>query len=223
MSSETRSKSKKELLAKHRSDIDRNYNNFVATLNYLKNLADIPEFEYIELISREEIKKWERILEDIETKKVLIEKNGKIKDWESFSYELEQDFYKLYQHNIKVYIKILRFKLEDIYQYLRVQENGDLLALQSFQLHGTQDVMAIYDLKGEAMKLIYNKLDDFEKSVNNLNKDNIKVFNNFLEKIRFFISEFRYYETDGLNRNILFNFINELYKIIPETAPVVVR
>lgn len=223
MSSETKTTSKSEQIAKYRSTVNRNYNNFVATLNYLKNLADYPEFEYLELISREEIKKWERALEHLETRKALVEATGKLKDWESFSYELEQDFYRLYQHNIKVYIKILRYKLEDIYQYLRVQENGDLLAIQSFQLPGTQDVMAIYDLKGEAMKLIYNKLDDFEKSVDNLDKDNIKVFNNFLEKIRFFMSEFRYYETDGLNRNILFNFINELYNIIPGSGTAEVR
>ncbi|MCK5559141.1 MAG: hypothetical protein KAJ51_01050 [Thermoplasmata archaeon] len=223
MSSETKSLSKKDSIAKYRSSINRNYNNFIATLSYLKNLADYPEFEYLELISREEIKKWERTLEHLETKKVLVEATGKLKDWENFSYEFEQIFYQLYQHNIKVYIKILRYKLEDIYQYLRVQENGDLLAIQSFHLPGTQDVMAIYDLKGEAMKLIYNKLDDFEKSIDNLNKDNIKVFNNFLEKIRFFMSEFRYYETDGLNRNILFNFINELYNIIPASGKAEVR
>jgi hypothetical protein len=214
---------KKGQIKKYQDNVNRNYDNFVATLEYLKNLASYPEFEYLELINKEEIEKWERKFEKIKIKKAELEKNVKVKDWELFSYEVEQSFLNLYKHNIKVYIKILRYKLDDIYQYLRVQEDGDLLAIQSFQLPGTQDVMAIYDLKEEAMHLIYNKLDDLSNSVENLNKKNINVYNKFLEKVRFFISEFRYYETDGLNRNILFNFINELYNIIPEIVRGEVR
>jgi hypothetical protein len=210
-------------LQNYRAKVNRNYDNFVATLEYLKNLASYPEFEYLELINKEEIEKWERKFQTLKTRKAELEKNGKLRDWELFSYEMEQSFLNLYKHNIQVYIKILRYKLDDIYQYLRVQESGDLLAIQSFQLPGTQDVMAIYDLKEEAMHLIYNKLDDLSNSVENMNKNNIEVYNKFLEKVRFFISEFRYYETDGLNRNILFNFINELYNIIPETVSGKVR
>jgi len=216
MNKATEPTGKKGQIKEFQAKIDRNYDNFVATLEYLKNLASYPEFEYLELINKEEIEKWDKKFEALKTQKSELEKDGKVKDWEAFSYEMEQSFLNLYKHNIKVYINILRYKLDDIYQYLRVQENGDLLAIQSFQLPGTQDVMAIYDLKEEAMHLIYNKLDDLSRSVENLNKNNIEIYNKFLEKVRFFISEFRYYETDGLNRNILFNFINELYNIIPE-------
>jgi hypothetical protein len=223
MNKETEATGKKGQIQEYQDIINRNYDNFVATLEYLKNLTSYPEFEYLELINKEEIEKWERKFETLKIQKAELEKNGKVKEWEVFSYEMEQSFLNLYKHNIKVYIKILRYKLDDIYQYLRVQEDGDLLAIQSFQLPGTQDVMAIYDLKEEAMHLIYNKLDDLSKSVENMNKNNIDIYNKFLEKVRFFISEFRYYETDGLNRNILFNFINELYNIIPEIVRGEVR
>ena len=45
---------------------------------------------------------------------------------------------------------------------------------------------------------------------------NIKLYNEFMNKMKMFISEFTYYESDGLNRELLFGFINEIYNLIPE-------
>ena len=91
-----------------------------------------------------------------------------------------------------------------------------MLALQSFKLPGGDDVISLYDIKREAMNIIHNKLDKMGKNIESLNQRSMKTYNNFLEKTKQFISEFSYYETDGLDRNILFNFINEIYTIIPE-------
>jgi hypothetical protein len=91
-----------------------------------------------------------------------------------------------------------------------------MLALQSFKRPGGDEVISIYDIKREAMNIIYNKLDKFSKNVETVNNKNIDVYNSFLEKTKQFISEFSYYETDGMDRNILFNFINEIYTIIPD-------
>ena len=66
------------------------------------------------------------------------------------------------------------------------------------------------------MNIIFNKLDKLGKNVDYIDQRSIDTYNTFLEKTKQFISEFSYYETDGLDRNILFNFINEIYTIIPE-------
>jgi len=66
------------------------------------------------------------------------------------------------------------------------------------------------------MNIIHGKLDKLGRNLNSIDQQNIQTYNIFLEKTKQFISEFSYYETDGMDRNILFSFINEIYTIIPE-------
>ena len=200
----------------YRTEIEKTYKNFTLIFQYLKNLCYYPEFEYSGLLDLEEIDRWERTLETFTEKKHRLNNNGTIRELREFYKELEDNFHSIYKYNIRLYLKILKFKLEDIYQYLDVQRDGDMLALQSFKLPGGDDVISLYDIKREAMNIIYNKLDKLGKNIDNINQRNIKTYNIFLEKTKQFISEFSYYETDGLDRNILFNFINEIYTIIPE-------
>jgi hypothetical protein len=200
----------------YRKEIEKHYKNFVIIYQYLQNLSYYPEFEYSGLLDTEEFERWERMLDSISAKKDYLDNNGTLTNLREFYREMEKHFYSIYRYNIRQYMKILKFKLEDIYQYLDVQRDGDMLALQSFQRPGGDEVISIYDIKREAMNIIYNKLDKFGKNVDSINERNIEVYNNFLEKTKQFISEFSYYETDGLDRNILFNFINEIYMIIPE-------
>jgi DNA-binding transcriptional MerR regulator len=200
----------------YRDQIEKNYKSFTIIFQYLKNLCYYPEFEYSGLLNMEEIDRWERLLESFTAKKHDLNNNGKLVELREFYHELENNFYLIYKYNIRLYLKILKFKLEDIYQYLDVQRDGDMLALQSFKLPGGDDVISIYDIKREAMNIIYNKLDKLGKNIENIDQRNIDTYNTFLEKTKQFISEFSYYETDGLDRNILFNFINEIYTIIPE-------
>ena len=200
----------------YRNEIEKYYRNFITIFQYMKNLTYYPEFEYSGLIDLEELDRWERKLESITARKSSLANNGRYLDLRGFYHELERNFYEIYKDNIKLYLKILKFKLEDIYQYLDVQRDGDMLALQSFKQPGGDEVLSIYDLKREAMNIIYNKLDKFSKNVDNINDRNIDIYNTFLEKTKQFISEFSYYETDGMDRNILFNFINEIYTIIPD-------
>jgi len=200
----------------YRTEIEKTYKNFTLIFQYLKNLCYYPEFEYSGLLDIEEIDRWEIVLESFSKRKQILDNNGTVKDLREFYREIEDKFYSIYKYNIRLYLKILKFKLEDIYQYLDVQRDGDMLALQSFKLPGGDDVISLYDIKREAMNIIYNKLDKMGKNIDNLNQRNMKTYNNFLEKTKQFISEFSYYETDGLDRNILFNFINEIYTIIPE-------
>ena len=200
----------------YRTEIEKFYKNFVIIFQYLKNLSYYPEFEYSGLLDKDELERWEKMLETLHAKKEYLENNGKLADLREFYHEMENNFYMIYKYNIRQYLKILKFKLEDIYQYLDVQQDGDMLALQSFKQPGGDDVISLYDIKREAMNIIYNKLDKFVKNIDSINKRNIDVYNNFLEKTKQFISEFSYYETDGLDRNILFNFINEIYTIIPD-------
>jgi hypothetical protein len=202
----------------YRSEIEKSHKNFVIIFQYLKNLCYYPEFEYSGLLDFEEIERWERKLESLTAKKQYLEKNDNGKLWElrDLYHEMDENFKSIYKYNIKLYLKILKFKLEDIYQYLDVNRNGDMLALQSFKMPGGDDVISLYDIKREAMNIIHNKLDKFGKNLDNINKRNLHVYNNFLEKTEQFISEFSYYETDGMDRNILFSFINEIYTIIPE-------
>ncbi len=200
----------------YRAEIEKFYRNFVIIYQYLKNLNYYPEFEYSGLLDNEEIERWEKILESLHAKREYLENNGRLSDLREFYHEMENNFYSIYKYNIRQYLKILKFKLEDIYQYLDVQQDGDMLALQSFKRPGGDDVISIYDIKREAMNIIYNKLDKFAKNVDTINKRNIDLYNTFLEKTKQFLSEFSYYETDGLDRNILFNFINEIYTIIPD-------
>ena len=202
--------------AYYRREIDKFYKNFAIIYQYLKNLTYYPEFEYSGLLDLEEIDRWELILENFAKKKREFENNGSVKELREFYNDIEDKFNIIYKYNIKLYLKILKFKLEDIYQYLDVQRDGDMLALQSFKLPGGDDVISLYDIKREAMNIIHNKLDKMGKNIENLDQRNMKTYNNFLEKTKQFISEFSYYETDGLDRNILFNFINEIYTIIPE-------
>lgn len=202
--------------AYYRKQIDKFYNNFIIIFQYLKNLSYYPEFEYSGLLDEEEYDRWERTLDSLTAKKEYLDNNGKISDLRDFFHEIEDTFFAIYKYNIRQYMKILKFKLEDIYQYLDVQRDGDMLALQSFKRPGGDDVITIYDIKREAMNIIYNKLDKFGKNIESINSRNIEMHNTFLEKTKQFISEFSYYETDGLDRNILFNFINEIYTIIPE-------
>ena len=200
----------------YRNEISKFYKNFVIVYQYLKHLSYYPEFEYSGLLDLEEIDRWERVLEDITEKKQNLDNNGKRWSLREFYHEMEDNFYSIYKYNIALYLKILKFKLEDIYQYLDVQQDGDMLALQSFKVSGGTDVLSLYDIKREAMNIIHNKLNNFGKNLDNINRKNIEIYNLFLEKTKQFISEFSYYETDGLDRNILFNFINEIYTIIPE-------
>jgi DNA-binding transcriptional MerR regulator len=200
----------------YRNEIDKFYKNFALIFQYLKNLTYYPEFEYSGLLDLEEIDRWELILENFAKKKRELENNGSVKELREFYNDIEDKFYIIYKYNIRLYLKILKFKLEDIYQYLDVQRDGDMLALQSFKLPGGDDVISLYDIKREAMNIIHNKLDKMGKNIESLDQRNMKTYNNFLEKTKQFISEFSYYETDGLDRNILFNFINEIYTIIPE-------
>ncbi len=200
----------------YREQIEKHYKSFTLIFQYLKNLCYYPEFEYSGLLNMEEIDRWERLLEIFTAKKHELDNNGKLVELREFYHELENNFYLIYKYNIRLYLKILKFKLEDIYQYLDVQRDGDMLALQSFKLPGGDDVISIYDIKREAMNIIYNKLDKLGKNIENIDQRNIDTYNTFLEKTKQFISEFSYYETDGLDRNILFNFINEIYMIIPE-------
>jgi hypothetical protein len=201
----------------YRNEIDKLYKNFIIIFQYLKNLSYYPEFEYSGLLDKEEMERWEKILEQMQAKKEYLDNNtGKIYELKDFYREIETNFFTIYKYNIRQYLKILKFKLEDIYQYLDVQQDGDMLALQSFNRPGGDDVISLYDIKREAMNIIYNKLDKFGKNVDMINRKNINVYNNFLEKTKQFISEFSYYETDGMDRNILFNFINEIYTIIPD-------
>jgi hypothetical protein len=198
-------------------EIEKIYKNFIIIYQYLKNLSYYPEFEYSGLLDEDEMERWEKTLEKLQAKKQYLEENsGNIFELRDFYRELEKNFYSIYKYNIRQYLKILKFKLEDIYQYLDVQQDGDMLALQSFKRPGGDEVISLYDIKREAMNIIYNKLDKFGKNIDAINKRNIEEYNNFLEKTKQFISEFSYYETDGLDRNILFNFINEIYLIIPE-------
>lgn len=200
----------------YRNEIEKYYNNFAVVFQYLKNLSYYPEFEYSGLLDLEEIDRWERTLDDITAKKHELDNNGKLWELRDFYKNMEKNFYSIYKYNIKLYLKILKFKLEDIYQYLDVQRDGDMLALQSFKIPGGENVLSIYDIKREAMNIIHNKVDKFSKNLENIDQQNLKTYNTFLEKTKQFISEFSYYETDGLDRNILFNFINEIYTIIPE-------
>jgi len=200
----------------YRNEIEKTYKNFSIIFQYLKNLSYYPEFEYSGLLDLEEIERWERLLESFADKKRKLDNNGSIRELRELYRDIKNDFYSIYKYNIRMYLKILKFKLEDIYQYLDVQRDGDMLALQSFKLPGGDDVISLYDIKREAMNIIYNKLDKLGKNVEGINQRNMKTYNTFLEKTKQFISEFSYYETDGLDRNILFNFINEIYTIIPE-------
>ena len=200
----------------YRNEIEKHYKNFTIIYQYLRSLCYYPEFEYSGLLDMEEIDRWEHVLEDFTLRKRELEQNGKLVEIREFHHELENNFYNIYRYNIRLYLKILKFKLEDIYQYLDVQRDGDMLALQSFKRPGGDEVLSIYDIKREAMNIIYGKLDKFGKDLNNINTRNIQIYNNFLEKTKQFISEFSYYETDGLDRNILFGFINEINTIIPE-------
>jgi hypothetical protein len=200
----------------YRNEIEKYYKNFVIIYQYLQNLNYYPEFEYSGLLDKEEFERWERELDSITAKKQFLDNDGRLSDLREFYHEMEKNFYEIYKYNIRQYMKILKFKLEDIYQYLDVQRDGDMLALQSFKRPGGDEVISIYDIKREAMNIIYNKLDKFGKNLDSVNQRNIDIYNNFLEKTKQFISEFSYYETDGLDRNILFNFINEIYMIIPE-------
>jgi DNA-binding transcriptional MerR regulator len=198
-------------------EIEKNFKNFSIIFQYLKNLCYYPEFEYSGLLDLEEIDRWEKVLEDYtERKKTVVNEFETVRDLRDFYNNLEDDFGDIYRYNIRQYLKILKFKLEDIYQYLDVQRDGDMLALQSFKLPGGDDVISLYDIKREAMNIIYNRLDKLGKNIDKIDQRNINVYNTFLEKTKQFISEFSYYETDGLDRNILFNFINEIYTIIPE-------
>ena len=207
---------KNDSITFYKEEINKYYKNFAIIYQYLKNLTYYPEFEYSGLLDLEEIDRWEIVLESFSKRKQILDNNGTVKDLREFYREIEDKFYSIYKYNIRLYLKILKFKLEDIYQYLDVQRDGDMLALQSFKLPGGDDVISLYDIKREAMNIIYNKLDKMGKNIDNLNQRNMKTYNNFLEKTKQFISEFSYYETDGLDRNILFNFINEIYTIIPE-------
>ena len=200
----------------YRNEIEKTFKNFSIIFQYLKNLSYYPEFEYSGLLDLEEIERWERLLESFADKKRKLDNNGSIRELRELYRDIKNDFYSIYKYNIRMYLKILKFKLEDIYQYLDVQRDGDMLALQSFKLPGGDDVISLYDIKREAMNIIYNKLDKLGKNVEGINQRNMKTYNTFLEKTKQFISEFSYYETDGLDRNILFNFINEIYTIIPE-------
>ncbi len=200
----------------YRNEIEKIYKNFIIVFQYLKNLSYYPEFEYSGLLDLDEIDRWERLIDTINIKKRELSNNGKLVALREFYREMQENFYSIYKYNIRLYLKILKFKLEDIYQYLDVQRDGDMLALQSFKLPGGDDVISLYDIKREAMNIIYNKLDKLGKNIDNIDQRNIKTYNVFLEKTKQFISEFSYYETDGLDRNILFNFINEIYTIIPE-------
>ncbi len=200
----------------YRIEIEKYYKNFIIIFQYLQNLSYYPEFEYSGLLDLEEIGRWERVMDNLSAKKEYLNNNGKLIDLRDFYREIESKFYSIYKYNIRQYLKILKFKLEDIYQYLDVQRDGDMLALQSFKRPGGNEVISIYDIKREAMNIIYNKLDKFSKNVDTVNSKNIEVYNSFLEKTKQFISEFSYYETDGMDRNILFNFINEIYTIIPD-------
>jgi len=201
----------------YKNEIEKNYKNFSIIFQYLKNLCYYPEFEYSGLLDLEEIDRWEQVLEDYtERKKSIATELDTIRELRDFYNNLEDDFSDIYRYNIRQYLKILKFKLEDIYQYLDVQRDGDMLALQSFKLPGGDDVISLYDIKREAMNIIYNRLDKLGKNIDKIDQRNIKTYNTFLEKTKQFISEFSYYETDGLDRNILFNFINEIYMIIPE-------
>jgi len=200
----------------YRNEIEKTFKNFSIIFQYLKNLSYYPEFEYSGLLDLEEIERWERLLERFAAKKRELDNNGSIRELRELYRDIKNNFYSIYKYNIRMYLKILKFKLEDIYQYLDVQRDGDMLALQSFKLPGGDDVISLYDIKREAMNIIYNKLDKLGKNVETINQRNMKTYNTFLEKTKQFISEFSYYETDGLDRNILFNFINEIYTIIPE-------
>jgi hypothetical protein len=200
----------------YRNEIEKTFKNFSIIFQYLKNLSYYPEFEYSGLLDLEEIERWERLLESFAVKKREMDNNGSIRELRELYRDIKNNFYSIYKYNIRMYLKILKFKLEDIYQYLDVQRDGDMLALQSFKLPGGDDVISLYDIKREAMNIIYNKLDKLGKNVDSINQRNMKTYNTFLEKTKQFISEFSYYETDGLDRNILFNFINEIYTIIPE-------
>jgi hypothetical protein len=200
----------------YREEIEKFFKNFSIIFQYLKNLCYYPEFEYSGLLDLEEIDRWERILETYKEKKQSFKNNGSLKDLREFHHDLEDNFNDIYKYNIRLYLKILKYKLEDIYQYLDVNRDGDMLALQSFKLPGGDDVISLYDIKREAMNIIHNKLDKMGKSIENIDHRNFKTYNIFLEKTKQFISEFSYYETDGMDRNILFNFINEIYTIIPE-------
>lgn len=200
----------------YRNEIEKTFKNFSIIFQYLKNLSYYPEFEYSGLLDLEEIDRWERLLESYAAKKRELDNNGSIRELRELYRDIKNNFYSIYKYNIRMYLKILKFKLEDIYQYLDVQRDGDMLALQSFKLPGGDDVISLYDIKREAMNIIYNKLDKLGKNIESINQRNMKTYNTFLEKTKQFISEFSYYETDGLDRNILFNFINEIYTIIPE-------
>ena len=131
----------------YRNQIEKYYKNFSIIFQYLKNLCYYPEFEYSGLLDMEEIERWEKTLENITTKKQKLGNNGKLVDLREFYHELEDNFYSIYKYNIRLYLKILKFKLEDIYQYLDVQHDGDMLALQSFKLPGGDDVISLYDIK----------------------------------------------------------------------------
>lgn len=213
---EIQSVEKRDTEMYYRKEIEKYYKNFVIVFQYMKNLSYYPEFEYSGLLDKEEFDRWEYTLEQIHAKKQTLENNGRFVEVREFYHQMEKNYYAIYKYNIKLYLKILKFKLEDIYQYLDVQCDGDMLALQSFNQPGGDDVLSLYDLKREAMNIIYNKLDKFSKNLDDLNQRKIKVYNTFLEKTQQFISEFSYYETDGMDRNILFNFINEIYTIVPD-------
>ncbi len=213
---EIQSVEKRDTEMYYRKEIEKYYKNFVIVFQYMKNLSYYPEFEYSGLLDKEEFDRWEHTLEQIHAKKQTLENNGRFVEVREFYHQMEKNYYAIYKYNIKLYLKILKFKLEDIYQYLDVQCDGDMLALQSFNQPGGDDVLSIYDLKREAMNIIYNKLDKFGKNLDDLNQRKIKTYNTFLEKTQQFISEFSYYETDGMDRNILFNFINEIYTIVPD-------
>jgi hypothetical protein len=212
---EYRDAKKNESKIFYRNEIDKLIKNFGIVFQYLKNLSYYPEFEYSGLLDLEEMDRWEGILEKYtEQKRNLNETN--LRELRDLYRDVDSDFNNIYKYNIRLYLKILKFKLEDIYQYLDVQRDGDMLALQSFRLPGGDDVISIYDIKREAMNIIHNKLDKLGKNIDHIDRRNINVYNTFLEKTKQFISEFSYYETDGLDRNILFNFINEIYMSIPE-------
>jgi len=116
------------------------------------------------------------ILEQMQAKKEYLDNNtGKISELKDFYREIETNFFTIYTYNIRQYLKILKFKLEDIYQYLDVQQDGDMLALQSFNRPGGDDVISLYDIKREAMNIIYNKLDKFGKNVDMINRKNINI------------------------------------------------
>jgi len=216
VASKTAQSPKKKAIDIYRRKIQKYRENSRIIISYLENIISYPEFEILGFVTEDDIKQWKEGLDLQQDKLDELEKEGTIEVWEAFSEAVEEMFLRLYKTNMKIHVKTLKHKLDDICEYLYAQREGDLLALQSFKLPGQSEVTAYYDLKREAIKLILGRLDEFSDSIDSMTIKNIRVYGEFMDKMKLFVSEFTYYESDGLNRELLFGFINEVYNLIPE-------